>query len=238
MMTATQKWIYGLVSTLVNGVASGVVLIIVSPETFNFSEGWRKLLAASAALGLMGMANYLKSSPLPKWDEETNTMSKGGFLIVASLTGALALSGCGGKPVTLVAQAGQGLSGAIVQAQHATKALTDGAVLSPAQALVVQRRLGAAADAMVPLPDLLLAIDAAAQAGQSDEARITAALAILHAVGVQLDDVIGGLPVGETAGQVLKAVSEARKLHGQIVDALAKRHSAEALRLLNPSLAN
>lgn len=220
MMTATQKWLYGLASTLINGVASGIVLIIVSPDTFNFQAGWKPLLTASAALGLLGMANYLKSSPLPSWDDAK------GLLIGAVLGSAVAFSACGGKPVILVAQAGQTLAGSIGQAQRATTSLMNAGVITPAQARAVHVTLLQANDKLKPLPDLLLAIDAATQAGQSDAGRIAAALQILQAVGVDLDSVVAGLPVGQTAGQVLQAVTEARKLIAQITAALAKRHAA------------
>jgi hypothetical protein len=94
---------------------------------------------------------------------------------------------------------------------------------------------------MVPLPDLLIAIDAATAQGQTDAQRINAALAILKAVGVDLDGVIANLPVGDTAANVLKAVTEARKLHTQIVEALARYRPAEARNLYlhgAPALAN
>lgn len=153
------------------------------------------------------------------------------FRLLSLVLSAVVAAACGGKPLQLVAQTGQGLSGAIVQAQQAAKALTVGGVITAQQALVVQRGLGAAADTMVPLPDLLIAIDNASKAGQTDAARIASALDILRAVGVKLDDVVAGLPVGETASNVLAAVTEARKLQRQIVDALARRKTAEALEL-------
>lgn len=136
---------------------------------------------------------------------------------------------CGGKPVILVAQTGQTLAGAIGQAQHATASLMEGGVLTPAQARAVQVTLLRANDKLKALPDILLAVDAATQAGQSDAARIDAALAILKAVGLDLDSVVAGLPVGETAGQVLKAVTEARKLVAEITAALAKTRASLTL---------
>lgn len=146
------------------------------------------------------------------------------------------------KPIQLVAQTGQGLSGAIVQAQKSTKALTDGKVLTATQARVVQVALGEAADAMVPLPDLLIAIDNATQAGQTDAQRINAALDILRAVGIRLDGAVAGLPVGETAANVLAAITEARKLQAQITDALARRKTSSWLthpvHVAQPALAN
>ena len=148
---------------------------------------------------------------------------------IVALVLTLAGAGCGKKPLVLVAQSGQTLSGSIVEAQKATKALTDGQVLTPRQARPVQETLGEAADAMVPLPDLLIAIDEATRAGQTDAARIEAALKILATVGVKLDDVILNLPVGTTATDVLTAVSEARKLREQVIQLLARRKSAALL---------
>lgn len=224
-MTATQKWLYGLISTVINGLASGVVLVVVSPETFNFQAGWKQLLTASAALGLIGMANYLKASPLPSWDDTR------GLLVAFAVGSAVALSGCGGKPLVLVAQAGQTLAGSIGAAQRATASLEAGGAISTRQALAVQRSLLDANGKLTPLPDLLIAIDTATQAGQSDAARIDAALSILAAVGFDLDDAIAGLPVGETAAQVLKATTEARKLVAQITAALAKAKARAGVRV-------
>jgi hypothetical protein len=150
------------------------------------------------------------------------TRARVALALVLSLTSAA----CTHKPLVLVAQAGQTLAGSIRQAQVATKQLTEGAVLTPRQALPVQRALVRANDRLKPLPDLLIAIDKATQQGQPDAARIAAALDILRAVGVDIDEVVAGLPVGQTAAQVLQAATEARKLIAQITDALARRKSA------------
>lgn len=64
-VTDWKNWLKGLIATLVNGFASGVVLVVAAPETFNLDQGWAKLWQTSALLGLLGMANYLKKSPLP-----------------------------------------------------------------------------------------------------------------------------------------------------------------------------
>jgi hypothetical protein len=65
---ATKGWLRGLVAAVINGFASGVVLIIADPLEFNLLEGRSKLLATSAVLGLLGAANYLKQSPVPPDD--------------------------------------------------------------------------------------------------------------------------------------------------------------------------
>ena len=67
-MTGWRYWIAGLVAAVVNGFASGIVLIIADPSTFNIETGLKKLLSTSALLGLLGAANYLKQHPVPTWD--------------------------------------------------------------------------------------------------------------------------------------------------------------------------
>lgn len=66
-----RKWLRGVVATTINGFASGVVLIVADPATFNLDNP-RKLLLTSAVFALFGLANYLKEHPIP--DEETTTV--------------------------------------------------------------------------------------------------------------------------------------------------------------------
>jgi hypothetical protein len=150
---------------------------------------------------------------------------------------ALALAGCArNKPLVLVAQTGQTLAGAIGTAARAVTQLQEGGVLTPEQALATQRKLQLANHRLAPLPSLLEAIDTATQQGQTDAQRIGAALDILRAAGVELDGVIAGLPVGETASNVLQAVTEARRLVAQITEALAKRQQSNHV-IAQPALA-
>ena len=65
MTNGTRQWVRGLVAAVVNGFASGVVLIVADPLDFNLHDGLSKLLTTSAVLGLLGAANYLKQSPVP-----------------------------------------------------------------------------------------------------------------------------------------------------------------------------
>lgn len=60
-----RHWLKGLLAALINGTASGVILIAADPSTFNFDTGFKKLAWVSTLLGLQGAANYLKKSPLP-----------------------------------------------------------------------------------------------------------------------------------------------------------------------------
>jgi hypothetical protein len=66
---STKGWLRGLVAAVVNGFASGVVLIVADPLDFNLNDGLSKLLTTSAVLGILGAANFLKQSPIPP--EET-----------------------------------------------------------------------------------------------------------------------------------------------------------------------
>lgn len=68
-MTASWgKWLKGLAAAIVNGFASGILLIVVDPTAFDIVTQWKKLLIASGLLGLLGMANYLKQAPVPPDD--------------------------------------------------------------------------------------------------------------------------------------------------------------------------
>lgn len=70
-------WLRGLISAAVSGasggVANGLAAMGIAPDTFNLQAGATNVLklAALAALasGAIGVANYLKQSPLPP--EET-----------------------------------------------------------------------------------------------------------------------------------------------------------------------
>lgn len=70
MTNRARKWARGLAAATINGLASGVVLIVVDPLSFNLQAGFTKLATASGLLGLLGLANYLKQSPLPPDDDD------------------------------------------------------------------------------------------------------------------------------------------------------------------------
>ncbi len=60
-----RRWARGIAATVINGFASGVVLIVADPATFNLYEGRSKLTMTSTVFALIGLANYLKEHPLP-----------------------------------------------------------------------------------------------------------------------------------------------------------------------------
>ena len=67
---ATRTWVRSLIATAINGFASGVILIVAAPETFNLGTGLEKLLGTSTVFAIVGLANFLKQHPLPD-DENT-----------------------------------------------------------------------------------------------------------------------------------------------------------------------
>lgn len=66
-----QNWLRGLVAAIISGVSNAFLASVVSPETFNASpDGLRKLGTILALSGALGMAMYLKQSPLPTAEEK------------------------------------------------------------------------------------------------------------------------------------------------------------------------
>lgn len=69
-----QNWIRGLAAAVITGVSNAFLASVVSPETFNTTpEGLKKLGIMLALSGAIGMATYLKQSPIPAV-EETKTV--------------------------------------------------------------------------------------------------------------------------------------------------------------------
>lgn len=60
-----KRWIKGIISALIGGAANGVTVMIVAPESFNFSEGFGRLGSVIFAAAIVSVAMYLKQSPLP-----------------------------------------------------------------------------------------------------------------------------------------------------------------------------
>jgi hypothetical protein len=64
-MQALEMWLKGLVAALVGGGANAVTVAIVDPEHFNVHDGIDALLRVVVIGGLISVAGYLKTSPLP-----------------------------------------------------------------------------------------------------------------------------------------------------------------------------
>jgi hypothetical protein len=66
-----QNWLRGLVAAVITGVSNAFLASVISPDTFNTSlEGLRKLGIMLLLSGALGMATYLKQSPLPTAEEK------------------------------------------------------------------------------------------------------------------------------------------------------------------------
>lgn len=60
-----KLWLKGLISAAVSGVVGAVGVVIVDPLTFNLQTGFTKLWQVAIICAIVGVANYLKQSPLP-----------------------------------------------------------------------------------------------------------------------------------------------------------------------------
>lgn len=60
-----RVYAYGGVAAAFNGAVNSLALLIVAPETFNFSGGLKKLAIATAVSAGVGLVTFLKQHPLP-----------------------------------------------------------------------------------------------------------------------------------------------------------------------------
>ena len=59
-------WFKGLISAMISSAAGVITVMIVKPETFNIDTGLHNVLTVAGVTAIVGAANYLKQSPLPK----------------------------------------------------------------------------------------------------------------------------------------------------------------------------
>lgn len=65
-MNNVMVWLKGLLAAAISGAATTITVMIVAPETFNLDHIGK--VGAVAGIGaLLGVANYLKQSPI--WKE-------------------------------------------------------------------------------------------------------------------------------------------------------------------------
>jgi hypothetical protein len=65
------NWIHGLIAAVITSASSGGLLILAEPATFNFDDGFVRLLKVVAIFGLHGFLLYLKSYPTPApWEQQ------------------------------------------------------------------------------------------------------------------------------------------------------------------------
>lgn len=75
-MNNVANWLYGLLAAAIGAVGSAVPLVIVAPESFNFSHaGLLKLAEMCAVNALLAVGLYLKQSPLPAIQTTTQTLT-------------------------------------------------------------------------------------------------------------------------------------------------------------------
>ena len=65
-------WLYGLIGSAINAGASAVSVMVISPNEFNFHDGFLNLLKLFGVSAIMGIFLYLKQSPLPSVKSEEN----------------------------------------------------------------------------------------------------------------------------------------------------------------------
>jgi len=58
-------WLLGLLSAGISGGASAITVVVVDPNNFNLQAGLKNLASVFVVQALIGMALYLKQSPLP-----------------------------------------------------------------------------------------------------------------------------------------------------------------------------
>jgi hypothetical protein len=58
------RWLKGLVAAFIGGASNVVTMMIVDPANFNLSD-WKKTGTAALVGGVLSVAMYLKSSPIP-----------------------------------------------------------------------------------------------------------------------------------------------------------------------------
>lgn len=66
-----KQWVGGVVAAFVSAAANGVSVVIVAPETFNLDAGLKKLIEVCMVFGIVGLAAFLKTHPIPDNDETT-----------------------------------------------------------------------------------------------------------------------------------------------------------------------
>lgn len=71
---STKAWLHSLVAAAISAAASGVAVVVVDPNTFNFTAaGLQKLGAVCGVSSLLAVAAFLKQSPLPTAEITTTT---------------------------------------------------------------------------------------------------------------------------------------------------------------------
>lgn len=68
-LTDWRHWAKSLLAAAISSSANSISVMIVDPTNFNFDQGASKLLKVAIVSGIVGIALYLKQSPLPQEKE-------------------------------------------------------------------------------------------------------------------------------------------------------------------------
>lgn len=60
-----KLWLKGLISAAISSASSVVAVMIADPTSFNLETGLRRVLTVATITAIVGIANYLKQSPVP-----------------------------------------------------------------------------------------------------------------------------------------------------------------------------
>ncbi len=59
-------WAKAVLAAGISAGAGGVLMVLKDPQTFNFQAGLTNLLTVAGACALVGVAGFLKDSPIPE----------------------------------------------------------------------------------------------------------------------------------------------------------------------------
>ncbi len=59
-------WLYSLFTTVIGAAAGAIPLVIVDPEHFNLTSGWKDLVLMMGVTAAIALGNFLKQHPLPE----------------------------------------------------------------------------------------------------------------------------------------------------------------------------
>ncbi len=141
--------------------------------------------------------------------------------VLAALLVSTACAARSGDPIKDAGRVGIGLADGIHQLQQGVAALSPKPI--PAEkAREIQAALLKANEQLGRLPDFLETADAARQVGQLQPGDIENTIAVIGSISEQLNIVVKGLDVGETAAAMLKLAAQTRLTVADINTALAK----------------
>lgn len=67
----TRVYLHGATAAVISGAANAITLMVIDPVSFNvFQGGFVKLAVAAGISGLVSLAAYLKTHPLPDPDKD------------------------------------------------------------------------------------------------------------------------------------------------------------------------